>query len=714
MTRFDRIEETVEKIRDGILSDIRGHTFLFKLCDLIELLTETGYPLLFEATITEFVPHFARELSRYSAEGNEPVLTKRVISCAGKMDFPGADEAEIPSISASTSRLKKELRLQRLILSGDSKTVRKPRKHSPNFPVIETVEGNFSGCLLDSIRVVLRPSNSGDRFIVHPLTGKKDPRMEEQIKTCYRFARGVAEGGKSRLPRYFEVQIDLLSDLGVYTGRSFGALLALLLVIELRKRLFPNLRFGLGSDLSVTGGIDADGNLLPTGEEAIGLKTKAVFFSFSSAFILPEDDLEHARKTLNDLQKKYPGRKLELIPVRNINEIINRRDIFRVARKPMKQRMKEWARKYRYGALLFLPVIVLLGFFYMREFDGNPVSFELEGSNLMIKNKYGRVLWSWVVSSYVPRDFSVNDLNTRIMIIDINEDGLNEVIFSDELLVRKDPQAERILLCFNSDQEAIWRFSMNDTVSSPKERNIPPEYSLKIFDTVTVDKKKRLLLWTNSVTTYPSAIFTIDPGSGRRYPGTIWNAGFIQQVAVDDIDDDQKEEIIFLAVDNGLEFQKIVACEMPEGEYMIETRPDYFLSGKLPFRPIFELSVPSTDYTIKISSNKRDLFFDRQIKLDNDKRLKFFSRYDHSRESVMYTLVLNTKTLEVDYFIEGTYSKFRDSLVNAGKLPLPYTDTKEYTDILKNGVRYKLDGKWVTYQEYVKAEKVKTLTPKKK
>lgn len=711
MNRFDRIEETAANLRDGILSDIRGHTLLLKLCDLTELLDGTGDPLLLEATLTEFAPYFVRELSKFRVEGNQPGLTKRVIACAEKIRLAIQDETELSILTGSLLRLKKELKLQRLILSGNP---RPGQRHTPNFPVIETVEGSFSNCLLDTIRVVLRPGKGEDKFILHPATSKKDRELEDQIRTCYRFARRSVETGKSRLSKFFDVQIDLLSDLGIYSGRSFGALLTLLLVIELKKRLHPNRRFGLRADISVTGGIDADGNMLPTGKEAIEQKTKAVFFSFSNAFILPADDLVYAQKTLSELQRSRPNRKLELIAVKNINDIFNRRDIFRVSRKPVKQRVKEWARKYRYGALLFLPAIVLLGFFFAREFDNNPVSFELDGTNLLIKNKYGGVLWSWTVSKYIERDFNVTDLNTRIMISDINEDDGNEVIFSDELFIRKDPQAERVLLCLNSDQEELWRFSMRDTLSSPKESNIPPEFSLKIFDTVTINNSKRILLWTNSVPTYPSAIITIDPRTGKRFPGTIWNAGFIQQVAFEDIDDDQHEEIIFMAVDNGLKIQKIVACEFTDREYMLDTRSDYFLNGKLRFQPIFEISIPSTDYNTTINKVNKDIFFDRQIRMDNDGRLKFFSRYHHSRESVMYTLVLKTKTLEIDYFIEGTYRDHRDSLVNAGKLPLPYTDTKEYTDILKNGVRYKLDGKWVTYQEYVKAGKVKALTPKKK
>lgn len=708
---FNELEARLELLRELIgLNHSRG-SILKELNSLLSLLLKEAQPLFTEAIFTEFFPVYQKLLTYFTVFGNSPAYSRGIIRNARAIYKIPSGAFRDPELAREIKRLTAEFRKLRSILAGGEEGT--PSSPSlPVFPVIETSENGTGLTYIDTLEVKIGPSPYGTRFIIHPTYKEEEAAIIEQAGKSFDAAFSLLPKGKKKLPHAFEVQVFFRSRLGIYSGNSFGALLTLLIYFELYKIAYPNQLHNTASGLAFTGANDGEGRISPIGRRNMITKVHALFFSEVTRFIVPMEDEHAARTAVNKLRKKWPGRKLEIVPITAITDVLNRRDMIIISRRPVKERIKEFTRKYRYVSLVLLPVLVLLGFLYVREFDTNPVSIDLDGTQLKILNKYGVVLWSWTVSKYIERDMNVNDLNTRVMISDINDDGGNEVIFSDELLVYKDPQAERVLLCLNSDQEEVWRFSMHDTLSSPKESNIPPEFSLKIFNTVTINNSKRILLWTNSVPTYPSAIISIDPKTGKRYPGSIWNAGFIQQVAFEDIDDDRHGEIIFMAVDNGLKIQKIVACEFTDREYMLDTRADYFLNGKLLIQPIFEISLPNTDYTTRIKKN-RDIFFDRQIKLDNGRRLKFFSRYDHPQNTVMYTLVLNTKTLEIDYFIEGVFRDHRDSLVNAGKLSLPYTDTKEYTDILKNGVRYKLDGKWVTYQEYVTAGKVKALPSKK-
>ncbi|MBK6681971.1 MAG: hypothetical protein IPG53_19215 [Ignavibacteriales bacterium] len=120
-------------------------------------------------------------------------------------------------------------------------------------------------------------------------------------------------------------------------------------------------------------------------------------------------------------------RKLEIIGVNNISEIFNRRDIINISRRPIKDRIKEGVKKYRYVSLVLIPVILLLGVLSAREFDTNPVSYELDKTNLKILNKYGVVLWSWVLPKN--RVFTASwRLKCLLRIIDVDSDGDNEVV----------------------------------------------------------------------------------------------------------------------------------------------------------------------------------------------------------------------------------------------------------------------------------------------
>jgi len=60
---------------------------------------------------------------------------------------------------------------------------------------------------------------------------------------------------------------------------------------------------------------------------------------------------------------------------------------------------------------------------------------------------------------------------------------------------------------------------------------------------------------------------------------------------------------------------------------------------------------------------------------------------------IWYQVDYNLKNINV--VIDNRFRVMRDSLVAHGKLSLPYTDTKEYTDIIKSKILYWNDGKWV-------------------
>ncbi|MBN8545243.1 MAG: hypothetical protein J0L60_03830 [Ignavibacteria bacterium] len=700
---FDEIESYIEKVRDVVnLNHSRG-LILSSFDHLLSLLDSASNPLLIESSFTEFFPLYLKLLGWYHPLGQNPSGTKKLITNAKVLYRLPSGEFKSNEFKAQILRIEEEYRhlisfLKGKETSGDGEI--------PLFPVIESAGESFGFTHLDSLEVKVAPSKSGTRFIIHPTYKDEDTLLVEQVRTSFEAALSMIPAEKKKKIPFFEVQVFFASMLGIYSGNSFGSLLTTLLYVELTRIFNTNLVLSLAPRLAFTGATDISGGVKPVGKRHIARKTRAVFYSGVSRFIVTKADEIAALAEVSKLQKRMPERNFEVMGVNNISEIINRRDILRISRKPLKERVIEGAQKYRYGSLILLPFLVLLGFLYAREFDTNPVSFELDKTDLKIKNKYGAVLWSWVVHQNIGEQLNIDELKTRIRILDVNNDGENEVLASGEFIYSKDVNGRKYFYCFNSGREELWRVTILDTVSSPKESNMPAEYHLTIYDTVTIDGKMRLLLGANNISTYPSALFTINPETGQRVSGTIWNAGFIHQVGVVDANSDGKRDIVFLCTDNGLNFNKIAAVEFPFKDGMLETRPDYFLHGKKKHDPVLEISLVSTDYTVKITHFNRDNFMARTLYPDETGRIGFFSRFTYSINHGMYKLVVNTKTHEIDYFIEGAFRSNRDSLVKAGTLPLPYTDTKEYTDILKNGARYKLNGKWVSYNEYRRAQKV--------
>lgn len=574
------------------------------------------------------------------------------------------------------------------------------------FPVIESIADAAKFTYLDSIEVKVTPSKSGNRFIVHPTFKDEDKALIEQVKTSLDAALNLIPMGREKLPGAFEIQVFFNSKLGIYSGNSFGGLLAILIFFEINKLLKPNILQQIVPSLAFTGAVDASGEIKSVGKKNIVRKVRSVFFSSVSRFVLPKEDETLASSLITKLQEKWPQRKLEIIGINNISEIFNRRDVINISRRPIKDRIKEGVKKYKYASLVLIPMILFLGFLSAREFDTNPVSFELDKTNLKILNKYGVVLWSWGFTEKTEFLSSPWRMKCLLRIIDVDSDGDNEVvvasIFPRLPSVQDDDMA---LLCFDSEYEIKWNIQLSDTVSSPKESGIPSAYTVKMVDTTTLQGRKVIICVANSVPTFPNAVFACDLKTGERLPGTVWNAGQFQQTGLVNLDSDLTPEFLAIADDNGQQIKKIIAIKLPLQDCMLPTVNEYVLHTKKVVEPVFEILAPVTDVSKMIGEN-RDFYTFGSIQLNQQKSAVFISQITPFVKHDACRVTLNLENLEVDIFIEGGFKSFRDSLVNAGKLPLPYTDTKEYTDILKNGVRYKLNGKWVTYAEYKKAKKL--------
>ncbi len=707
---FDEIENLIGQVRGLINQNLSRGLILNELNHLLTSLFNSKNPLLTESIFIEFFPNYLKLIEWYHPAGQTTKRTRQLIKNSSRLYGLSSGVFRKKELSVEIKRIEKEFTEVRNSLRGENI---EDAGYATVFPVLESVEGSSNFTYLDSIDVKVIPSKNGNRFIVHPTYKDEDASLMEQVKISLDAALNMLSKERERLPRAFEVQVFFNSKLGIYSGNSFGALLAILIFFEINKLIKPNILHRILSGMAFTGAVAASGEIKSVGKENIIRKVRSVFHSGVNRFVLPKADEPAALSLVTKLQEKWPQRKLEIIGVNNISEIFNRRDIINISRRPIKDRIKAGARKYKYVTFVLIPVFVILGFLSAREFDNNPVSFELDKTNLKILNKYGVVLWSLVVDKAIEPEMNLEEVKTRIRVIDLDGDGVNEVLCTGDFYESWKTTSHSSLICLNGDKEELWRFAFRDTVSSPKESNIPGEYGICISDTITINGNKRLLVRANNGPTYPSALFYIDPVSGQKVSESVWHAGHIEQTGFADVNGDGVRDLVFSASDNAFGIGKIIAVDINISESMIGTREDYMLYGKKPANSLFEIAVPKTDYTEKILKSHKDRFPGRSIYSDEQGRLSFRTRFSSNKNEAMYLMALNPKTHEIDYFIEGAYKTVRDSLVNAGKLSLPYTDTKEYTDNLKNGVRYKLNGKWLTYAEYKKAKKTFSTKPPK-
>lgn len=614
---------------------------------------------------------------------------------------PG-DEFRRKALGSCIKNLQEQIRIIESTLSGT--LLPREKRVIPDFPVLESVQDErMSFCYLDSMTVKLFPSKISTQFKVHPTFKEEDEEVLEQVKISFEYACNFVNKGNKKLPRFFVVEVSFNSRLGVYSGNSFGVLLTLLLIIELKKIITPNLIYSIAPGLAVTGSINDRGEVLPTGNRNISKKLETVFYSEVSNFVIPKNDEIAATFVLEKLVGRYPNRNLRVTSVESIDDILNRRNILIISKKPYTDRIKDFSRNNKVAFFILIPVLLITLFVLQYQLDDNPVAYEFKGRELLIKNKFGNVIWRWSSVQILPLLQKQWQRDRWIRIMDVDSDDRNEIILVDE--IRDGGKSDDVgqVTCYESEDEVLWSFTFRDTVSSPKEQNIPPYYGIQLIDTATIQSERLLFLRAGSIPTYPHAVFAINLRNGIRKSGTLWHAGAYSLFSIFDLDHDGKFEFVAIAKDNGNLINRIFAIKWAFKDQMIETRPDYMLYNKPKAELLFDIKPPSNDYMVSTGILNGDILAPSER--DNDiyiNSLHFLARYSSDETAVAYRIVLNLTTLEMDYFIENGFRALRDSLVKAGKLPLPYTDTKEYTDRLKNGVRYRKAGKWVTYQEYLK------------
>jgi len=675
---------------------------LYQINRFLGTLFSFANPLVVEANFSEFFPVYLRLLKSFDPTGQRIKTSRLILKYAIKLYKNPGEMFKRKSLGSTIKKLKQKISIMESSLEG--KTHTDVDKSLPLFPVVEsTKEDAVNFIYLDSLTVKLSPSKTSLQFKIHPTFKEEDEKLTEQVRVSFEYAFNFVNTGRKNLPRFFDVQVFFNSNLGIYSGESFGVLLTLLFIIELRRQITPNLIYSIAPGLALTGSINEKGEILRTGNRNILKKTEGIFYSGVSNFIIPKNDEIAANYVLEKLLTKHPKRQLKVTSVESVDDILNRRNILLISKKPYTNRIKDFSIKNKYAFIVFIPVLLITFFLLQYQLNTNPVAYQLKGKEVQIKNKFGNVLWIWN-TEIRQQDFSFQwQRDLWIKILDVDGDSRNEILLVESLKDGVGSEKVGSVSCYKSENEILWSFTFRDTVSSPKEKNIPAFYGIQLIDTVTIEGERLLFLRAGSMPTFPHAVFAVNLQTGVRKPGTLWHAGAYSLMSIIDLQNDGKFDFVAIARDNGNLINRIFALPITFTDQMIETRPDYMLHNLPKAKLLFDIKPPSNDYTVSKGILNGDILAPSEREKDiYGNSLHFLARYSHDELAVAYRVILNLKTFEMDYFIENGFRCLRDSLVKAGKLSLPYTDTKEYTDNLKNGVRYKKNGKWVTYQEYLR------------
>lgn len=657
-----------------------------------------------EAFLSEFINEYKLIVSKIESFGSDIIQTiiilneLKVINSFRFLFEPLAFlQVEIPRIETSITRLKDILEGKDQINSFYNKAV---------FPLIyKNNQSGFYG-ILESVTVRINKTHSSNKFIIIPSEKNIEENILSQCKISWEFAVSLSKRFVKKVNNFHEVIISFDKKEGFYEGGSLGAALSFSFLEEILKFYNPVYILNLVGNIAFTGGVSQNGELHSTGKEIIEKKINVIFFSDLKIFIFHKSEEKYAVNYLKVLKEKYPNRNLKLEVFENIESILNRRDLIEIKKQKLIIRSAKFVKKNWMSAVAAILLAVLFTFIYLIDLDDNPYSYYADGSYVNIRNKNGKTLWS-IKERLTHYGLSLDLSKKNMRIIDINNDGINEVISVFEFTKKETEESKLLLKCYDKNQNIIWSYRFSDIAESNRGKLIN-RYSIIIIDTLTMAGNKSLVLISNNLDSFSSAIYRIDLRTGKRLPGTFWASGHCQEGTIKDIDNDGIIEFIGTGYDNGFQDLVFFSYSLDTLTSVRPTTDEYLIRNYKVNKMKSLILFPKSDYDIyygvRTPNYNIGSFKDNTI----TKKYSFSSSYfnDHEQGSIGYRVDYNFKDIEV--IILSNFRAKRDSLVAHGKLNPPFTDTDEYCDIIKSHIKYWNGKDFVHYLEFYTNTMLKT------
>ncbi len=134
---------------------------------------------------------------------------------------------------------------------------------------------------------------------------------------------------------------------------------------------------------------------------------------------------------------------------------------------------------------------------------------------------------------------------------------------------------------------------------------------------------------------------------------------------------------------------------------MRPTKNNYLLNDISLSKMKYNLRLPKTDYD-NYNESRTPVYFEGSFSYSPDTK-KFTLATDINKPQhdlqIGYEISINNNQIDIDIVIGSSFRVIRDSLVAKGKLNLPYTDTEEYKEKIKNSILYWKDERWVKREE---------------
>ena len=241
------------------------------------------------------------------------------------------------------------------------------------------------------------------------------------------------------------------------TGNSAGLAAGLITFTQLLKpETLRDERF-ISGDAAFTGSVAAGGTVVAVNNDTLEHKIRRGFFSPVRHLVLPSGNLEAARKYLVPLERQFPRRRLNIIPVATLRDAIDDRNIIRSERVCMGDFIARKA--VRFGRMTKLQVPLLLAAIYVLVcilfpkawvgFDWNPSHVIVTEGGFSVMNSDSVALWSQEL------DCPMIDSESRWDIGNLDDDSENEVVFVPKVPANEHCDCNALLHIYDDNGDLI-------------------------------------------------------------------------------------------------------------------------------------------------------------------------------------------------------------------------------------------------------------------
>lgn len=678
----------LEKQRISLLQNLELWTSnrikLFFLFDYFQIILSSNNKNIIEAFLIEFIDRYS-----YLLANTEPFFVKpknflSIIKQANDLSKIDSFENVNKKLKDSIEIISSKFEKLEQTLAGN---LENNSEHIIKFPVLENScnQNILIAGFLETITTSIKKNNESDNFIIIPSGADLEKKLEDQIHISWNIAIKHLRNQKIKTQKFHEVIIQFNHKAGTYTGDSFGTALVLSFIEQLMLLYNSNYLISIKPGIVITGGIDEHQKILPVYEEIIKKKTEILFYSTERMFVVSKNDEHYAYAKYEELKSEYPKRKLKIIGIENIEDLFNRRNIVEIKKQNyFKKSVKDLRNNWKAASVIILLTSVL-SFYFIKDYDYNPSILFSSGNTLFVKNKSGKVLWTRKMGYNPRRELTFEYVNYFQKVVDINNDGTNEIILTNEDLSEISNNSNKLrIVCLDKDKNELWQYRFRDTISSGFGK-MDTIYSSYLIDTTTVLKRKVLVCFSHNQQSFSSAIYLLDLKTGERLLPTLWHSGFIEDGIIKDIDTDGKKELIMGFINNGYEQVGICSIELEKLAGQCPTTPKYKYTNLALADLEAYILFPKTDYARFINMRIETIDIGGLVDLSYNKTFNTLVYVDYDA-SFFYQMNYNLRDFEI--LIGNGYRSMRDSLVVQGKLKPPLTDTEEYCNLLLSQIQY--------------------------